>query len=440
VLDIKYICDHQEQVIDAIINKHIKLEFFDGTVNRSFGAEEFVSLLLETDSKRRQLRSTIDQLRMERNELTQAVQGADSKSREALVEQVRTLKSKLSVSETELDGVERDYSELMLRVPSVPSSSVPLGTSDSDNVVVREWGNVPSFDFDPKDHLELAEKLDIMDIPRGVKLAGPRSYFLKNEGVLLELAVCRLALDRLMEKGFELFSVPLLVKDHAMVGTGFYPGGEDQAYRVEKDQLSLIGTSEVSVTSYHADEILDIRELPRLYAGYSACFRREAGTYGKDTRGAYRVHQFHKVEQVVLCEADESRSQEMHELILGNSEEILQLLGLPYRVVIVCAGEMGQGQVFKNDIETWMPSRNGYGETHSCSTLHDFQSRRLNIKYRDGEGKIRFVHTLNNTAIASPRILIPILEVYQESDGSVMIPEALRPYMGGKDRIVPRAL
>ncbi|HEC20975.1 MAG TPA: serine--tRNA ligase, partial [Candidatus Peregrinibacteria bacterium] len=286
-----------------------------------------------------------------------------------------------------------------------------------------------------------------IDIPRGTKVAGARNYFLKGDGTRLELAVLQFALDNLAKKRFIPFTVPLLVNYEAMVGTSYFPGGEEQAYAVgvekkrgegiESDGKYLIGTSEVPVASYHADETLGEEDLPKLYAGISPCFRREAGTYGKDTHGLYRVHQFQKIEQVVVCKNDPKESRKMHELLLGNAEEILQALQLPYRVVTVCTGEMGQGQVYKNDIECWMYSRKAYGETHSCSTFHDFQARRLNLKYKDKEGKTHFCHTLNNTAIASPRILIPLLEHYQNADGSVTIPEVLRPYMGGQETISP---
>jgi len=292
-------------------------------------------------------------------------------------------------------------------------------------------------DFEPRDHVDLGESLDILDIARGVKLAGTRNYILKNEGVLLELAVLRLALDLMVERGFSPMIVPHLVKEEAMTGTGYFPLGREQAYAVEKDELFLIGTSEVSVTSFHMGEILDEKDLPRHYCGYSFCFRREAGTYGKDTRGLYRIHQFQKVEQVSVCVADEEVSVREHALLLGNAEALLQRLELPYRVVNVCSGDLGQGQVRKNDLETWMPSRGAYGETHSCSTFHDFQARRLGLRYRDADGQVRFCHTLNNTVAASPRILIPILELNQQADGSVVIPKALRPYMGGMERIGP---
>jgi seryl-tRNA synthetase len=291
----------------------------------------------------------------------------------------------------------------------------------------------------------LGQKLDIIDIPRGVKIAGSRSYFLKGDAVRLELAVLAFTLDHLIRKGFTPFAPPLLASWEAMMGTSYFPGGEEQAYAVgarqdrdgpmEADGYYLIGTSEVSVASYHQAETLSQTELPKRYCGIGNCFRREAGTYGKDTQGLYRVHQFQKVEQVVLCEADERVSAAMHAELLQNAEEVLQALALPYRVVDVCTGEMGRGQVFKNDIETWMPSRKAYGETHSCSSFHDFQARRLNIKYDAGDGGKKFVYTLNNTCIASPRILIPILENNQNADGSVTIPDVLRPYMAGQERI-----
>jgi seryl-tRNA synthetase len=239
----------------------------------------------------------------------------------------------------------------------------------------------------------------------------------------------------MIRKGFTPMLVPHLVKDDAMVGTAYFPGGEEQAYRIEKDAVNLIGTSEVPLTAYHYDEILSEAELPKRYVGMSACYRREAGTYGRDTRGIYRIHQFHKVEQVIICVADEEVSIAEHESIVRNAEEVLQALELPYRVVNVCGGDLGAPQVKKYDIETWMPGRNAYAETHSASRFYDFQARRLKLRYRDRQGKVHYAHTLNNTVIASPRILIPILEIYQQKDGSVIVPEALRPYMAGMKRI-----
>ncbi|EKD48161.1 MAG: hypothetical protein ACD_65C00093G0004 [uncultured bacterium] len=264
----------------------------------------------------------------------------------------------------------------------------------------------------------------------------------------LEMALMMYTLDKLAKKDFSPFIVPNIVNYSAMMGTSYFPGGEEQTYSlgvqkekeatIEPDEKYLAGTAEVALTSYHAEEILKEDELPKLYCGFSTCYRREAGTYGKDTHGIYRIHQFQKIEQVVICKNDPKESEKMHKLILENAEELLKDLKLPYRVVAVCAGDMGRGQYYKNDIETWMPSRNSYGETHSCSTFHDFQSRRLNLKYRDRDGKTHFCHTLNNTCVASPRILIPILEIYQQKDGSVKIPEVLIPYMGGITEINPR--
>ncbi|NDC38679.1 MAG: serine--tRNA ligase, partial [Proteobacteria bacterium] len=284
-------------------------------------------------------------------------------------------------------------------------------------------------DFAIKDHVELGKALGLLDFERGVKIAGSRSYFLKGDGARLQHAVMSLALDLMHRKGYLLMDPPHIVRYAAMMGTSYFPGGEEQAYHLDDrdPEYYLIGTSEVPVTSYHEGELLSEDELPKRYAGYSPCYRREAGTYGKDTHGLYRVHQFHKVEQVVVCKNDPAESAKFHAELLQNSEEVLQVLNLPYRVVDVCTGDMGQGQVYKNDIESWMPSRNGYGETHSCST-----------RYKDKQGKNHYCHTLNNTLVASPRVLIPLLEIYQQSDGSIAIPEVLRPYMGGQERITKR--
>jgi len=289
-----------------------------------------------------------------------------------------------------------------------------------------------------KDHVELGAALDIIDIPRGVKLAGTRNFILKGAGALMHQAILRLGIDRMIAKGYTMLTVPVLVNESVMYGTGYFPVGRDQAYLVERDGMSLVGTAEVPMTAYHADEILDEAELPRKYMALSTCFRREAGAAGKDTYGLYRIHYFDKVEQVIICRNDEQASLEHHHEILRNAEEVLAALELPYRVVNVCTGDLGQGQVQKFDIETWMPSRNSYGETHSASRFHDFQARRLNLRYRDADGKVRFCHTLNNTVIASPRVLISMLELHQNADGSVTVPEALRPYMGGMESITPK--
>ena len=331
-----------------------------------------------------------------------------------------------------------EYDALMLTVPNLPAAEVPEGVDDRDNVELRKVGEVPGFEFEPRDHLELGKHLGILDIERGVRLSGTRFYVLRGAGALLHRAVLQLALDHMVAKGFEPFEVPVLVRDPAMVGTAYFPGGEEQAYRLEKDQLNLVGTAEVPLTAFRGDEILDPSELPLRVVAQSMCFRREAGAAGKDTRGLYRIHQFSKVEQVVVLPPDDEASRAEHQAILRNSEEVLELLGLPYRVVNVCGGDLGQPQVQKFDIETWMPSRQGYGETHSASRFHDFQARRLGLRTRNDKGDTVFCHTLNNTVVASPRILIPILELYQQADGSVVVPSALRRYMGGLEVIEPR--
>ncbi len=406
-----------------IVKKAVRDKLMSADIDRLLALDEII----------RDQTKLCDNLRAERNTLSkQAAQGED---RERVVARVRAVKEELTALEAGILAEKAEFDAIMLTVPSVPAPEVPVGRGEEDNVELRRVGEVRAFDFAFKDHVELCESLDLLDVPRAVKFAGSRSYFLKNEGVLLEMAICRFVLDFLRARGFTPMSVPLMVKESAMRGTGYFPIGYDQAYHITEDELFLIGTSEVSLVSYHQDEILKLDELPLRYAGYSSCFRREAGTYGKDTRGLYRVHQFQKVEQVVLCENDAAKAEALHYEILGNTEAILQALELPYRVCLACTGEIGIGQIRKHEVETWMPSRGAYCETHSCSTLSDFQARRSGIRYRDADGNVKFCYTLNNTGIASPRILIPLLENHQNADGSVTIPAALRPYMGGQSVI-----
>jgi seryl-tRNA synthetase len=394
-----------------------------------------VDRLLDVDRQRRALITEIEQLRAERNRHSKQVSGVPPGGREALLAETRAITARLKHSETALAPLEEEFERLMLQVPNVPAPDVPEGLTDADNVEIRRWGERPAFAFAPRDHVELGEMLDLIDIKRAVRIAGTRTYYLKNEAVLLEWAVLRFTLDHMIRKGFTPMLVPHLVKDEAMIGTAYFPGGEEQAYRLEKDGVNLIGTSEVPLTAYHYDEILHEAELPKRYVGISTCYRREAGTYGRDTHGIYRIHQFHKVEQVIISVADEQVSIAEHERIVHNAEEVLQALQLPYRVVNVCGGDLGAPQVKKFDIETWMPGRNAYAETHSASRFYDFQARRLKLRYRDRQGRVHYAHTLNNTVIASPRILIPLLEIYQQADGSVVVPEVLRAYMGGMERI-----
>ncbi len=423
MLDINYIRNNADIVKKAVADKLMDVD---------------IDRLLEINASIRSMTASAESLRAERNSLSKQMPKMQGEEKDAAIKRVRAIKEELAELENRLSRSKAEFDAIMLTVPSVPAPEVPVGKSEEDNVEIRRWGEIPTFGFPARDHVELAEKLDIIDIPRAVKFAGSRSYFLKNEGVLLEMAICRFVIDFLVSRGFTPMTVPHMVRECAMQGTGYFPIGYDQAYKITEDELFLIGTSEVSLVAYHQNEILDYDELPKRYAGYSTCYRREAGTYGKDTRGLYRVHQFQKVEQVIICRNDDKEAEEMHYEILRNTEEILQALELPYRVALACTGEIGIGQVRKHEVETWMPSRNNYCETHSCSTLNDFQARRLNIRYRDRDGSLKYAYTLNNTGIASPRILIPLLEIYQNEDGSVTIPKVLRPYMNNREKILPK--
>ncbi len=393
--------------------------------------------LLQLDERRRQLMRGAEDGKAEQKRRSKAVGGLSAEARAAELTSLGDLKARLIGEEAELATVTAEWEALMLRVPNIPSAQVPPGRDDTENVEVRRVGAVPDKGFPLLDHVELGRRLGIIDIERGVRISGSRFYVLLGAGALLHRAVLSLALEHMVKKGFVPMEVPVLVRDPAMIGTAYFPGGEDQAYRLERDELNLVGTAEVPVTSFRAGEILEESELPLKYVAQSYCFRREAGAAGKDTRGLYRIHQFQKVEQVVILQADAEASRAMHEHIVRNAEEVLEALELPYRVVNVCGGDLGLSQVQKYDIETWMPSRGGYGETHSASRFHDFQARRLNLRYRDARGETRFCHTLNNTVIASPRVLIPILELYQQKDGSVVVPKALRPWMGGVEVLEP---
>jgi seryl-tRNA synthetase len=410
----------------------------------SVSVKEFLAL----DERRKALVGDVDAMRAEKNRVSKEVPAMKGEAKEKIIKEMKVLGDKQKKKETELDAVEAEWKAMLLQFPSIPHPRVPVGKDDKDNVEAMRWGAVPTFDYETKDHVALGEELDLFDIPRGVKVAGSRAYFLKGDGARLQQALLHYATDHLVNKGWALFSPPLMAGWESLMGTGFFPGAEEQTYAlgaqqkrgesIAPDDLYLIGTSEVSVASYHKDETLKEADLPKRYCGISACFRREAGTYGKDTHGLYRVHQFDKVEQVVLCPADENQALALFEEIRVNAEEVLRALNLPYRILDVCTGDMGKGKVFMQDIETWMPSRNGFGETHSCSYLGAFQARRLNIKYEKADGTKEYVHTLNNTCIALPRILIPILEMYQNADGSVTIPEVLRPYMNGQTVIKKR--
>lgn len=420
MLDIKFIRQNADKVKWAAEVKNVDCD---------------VDRLLAIDGKLLAIRRELQDIQTTKNASGKRIPKAPPDEKQKLIAEMTDLKKREKELEAESEQLQPQYDKLMLAAPQVPADDAPIGQSEADNVELRRVGEIRQFDFDPLDHVELGKRLGLIDIPRGVKVAGSRSYFLTGPGAMLHWAVLRYAMDFMISQGYCPISPPVLVRDAAMQGTGFYPGGEEQAYQCERDALSLVGTAEVPVTAYHMDEILDADELPKKYVALSSCFRREAGTYGKDTTGVYRIHQFEKVEQVIVCRNDPEHSAQLHEEILANSEAVLQALELPYRIIGVCTGDMGQGKVKQYDVETYMPSRNSYGETHSASRYHDFQARRLNLRYRDAEGKIQVCHTLNDTVVASPRILISILELYQNADGSVTIPKVLQPYMAGREKI-----
>jgi seryl-tRNA synthetase len=403
-----------------------------------------VDRALALDTEKRRLLTAREAAKAEQNRLGKqmATLAGDAKA-EALARS-KALKADVERIALELSPVDAELATLMLTAPNPPADDVPDGATDADNVEVRRAGEPRAFDFAPKDHVDLMAALHWYDVDRAGRIAGSRSYILEGDAVLLEQSILRLGLDLITSRGFTPLAVPVLVKEAALRGTAYFPGAEEQTYKIENptfdDQSAwLVGTSEVSVTAYRAGEILDGALLPLRYAGISPCFRREAGTYGKDARGLYRVHQFNKVEQVIVDVADETKSRAHLEDIVRNAEDLLKALELPYRVVTVCTGDMGRGQIRKYDLEAWMPSRNGYGETHSASMFGEFQARRLDLRYRDAEGKVRICHTLNNTVVATPRILIPLLENHQRADGSIAIPAALRPYLGGRTEFRPRS-
>lgn len=401
----------------------------------SFNVEE----LLKLDDERRALLLIVEQKRAEQNQKSERVSHTViPERRRLLVEELRTLKGGLEEQETKLKAIMQKWQALMLQVPNIPDMSVPDGADASENKEVRAWGEKPQFSFQPKSHIELLEAVDALDVLRGGEVSGFRGYFLKNDAALLSFALWQFALEHFLKKGgFTPLLVPSLVRRQTLLGTGYLPQGEPDLYKTQ-DGDYLAGTAEVAAMAYFADTTLTEQELPKKILAFSPCFRREAGSYGKQEKGLYRVHEFYKLEQVVLCEAAHETSVRLHEELTKNAEELVQALQIPYHMVINCGGDLGLGQVKKYDIECWIPSDKKYGETHSSSYFHDFQTRRLNIRYRDGAGTLRFAHSLNNTALATPRLLIPLVENNQQEDGSIIIPEVLRKYMG-KEVIQPKS-
>jgi len=427
MIEIRQIREKPEKFKKAAKDKHLEAD---------------VDRLLEVDAKLRYTKAMLQNTTTDKNRIGKSIPTLSGDEKDSALVTLSDLKKDESEYQERIKELQPEFDKLILQVAQPANDGVPIGKDDTENVEIRKEGKIRKFDFEPKDHVQLGLALGIIDIERGVKLAGTRNYVLKGDGALLHWAVLRFAMDQMVSKGYVPMSVPVLMKDEAMTGTGFFPGSEDQTYQMEKDKLNLAGTAEVPLTAYHMGEILNGEELPLKYVALSSCFRREAGAAGKDTYGLYRIHQFDKIEQVVICKNSVEESNKFHEEILANAEAVMQALELPYRVANVCTGDLGRGQAKKYDIETWMPSRGNYCETHSASKFYEFQARRLNLRYKEKVGArdtghgTRFCHTLNNTVIASPRILIPILELYQNTDGSITIPKVLRPYMGGKERIV----
>lgn len=425
MLDLAWIRENADAVREGAKRKRIEVD---------------VDRLLALDVERRKLIHLEEQAKAEQNALGKQVASLQGDSKQTALARLKQMKQAVKTHAEALAPIQTEIDTLLLAVPNPPDADVPDGDDDKANVEVRRSAEPPTFDFEPKDHVALMQQHDMLEIERAGKLAGSRSYILKGVAVELEQAILRLGQDLITDRGYTLLSVPVVVKEWALRGTAYFPGAEEQTYKIanptaDDEDSWLVGTSEVSVTALHGGEILDIADLPLRYAGLSPCFRREAGTYGKDTRGVYRVHQFNKVEQVVIDVADEEKTLAHHKEILANAEAMLDLLELPYRVTMTATGDIGRSATCKYDIEAWMPGRNEWGETHTASRFRDFQARRLNLRYRDEDGKVRFCYTLNNTVIATPRVMVAFLEMHQQVDGSIRIPKALQPYMKGRAQI-----
>ncbi|MCC7356044.1 MAG: serine--tRNA ligase [Candidatus Doudnabacteria bacterium] len=444
MLDIKYIRDNEDVIKKAITDKRL-----------SFNLDE----LLEVDAHRRELLAEVEGLQATKNAVSKEIPKLSEAEKKGKILEMQEIDTRQTEQKAILREVDQRYHALLLQVPNIPAPEAPIGPDESGNVPWSYWSpatghvdpkdtgkvaEVPTkFEFEIKDHLALGQDLDLIDIEAGVKTSGFRGYYLKNQAVMLQQALIQHALKKLQQKGFTLFAPPTMVREFALVGSGHFPAGREEIYQIAnsgeveagvensaKESMYLVGTSEASLLAYYADKVFEEKDLPITVSGVSACYRSEVGSYGKDARGLYRIHEFQKVEQMVICKADIAESDKWLEALRETAEEILQDLKLPYRVLNICTGDMGAGKYKMYDIETWMPSRNGYGETHSDSSFTDWQARRINIRYKDSEGNMKFAYTLNNTAIASPRILIPLLENYQQADGSVVVPEVLRPYVG----------
>jgi seryl-tRNA synthetase len=418
MLALDFVRANRETVERAIREKNVALSLDD---------------LLALDTQVRALKTEIEALRAERNAISAQFPKAAPEEKAELGRKAKEAGARIGILEGQLAGEEAALNALMLQLPGIPYEGAPVGPDESFNTVIRTVGEPPRFDFEPLDHVGLIEENDWAELSRVTQVSGSRTYCLKGRLALLETKLMGWALERIAAAGFTPITVPALAREQAFLNQGQFPGHREETYELPNDDLWLAGTAEVVLTSLHAGEIIEADKLPILYAGFSPCFRREAGSAGKDVRGLLRVHQFVKVEQYVICEADDAQSAEWHARLLGLAEELLQALEIPYQVIETSTGDMGLGKYRMNDIESWVPSLSKYRETHSCSTLHDWQARRANLRYRGADGRVRFAHTLNNTALASPRILVPLLENHQTADGRVKLPKALQELMGGTE-------
>jgi len=406
------------------------------TVERAIaqkGVDLDLDVLLGLETETRALKTQIDELRASRNAISAKFKDAKPEEKAALGAEAKAAGAKAGELESQLGEKDAALKALMLKLPGIPYAGAPVGPDESFNEVIRTEGEPPKFGFEPLDHVALIEKNDWADLSRIVQVSGSRTYCLKGRLAILEMKLMAYAMDKIAAAGFTAITVPAIAREQAFLNQGQFPGHVEETYALPNDDAYLAGTAEVALTSLHSGEIVENAKLPILYAGYSPCFRREAGSAGKDVRGLLRVHQFLKVEQWVMCEADEAQSASWHAKLLELAESLLKDLEIPYQVIETSTGDMGLGKYRMNDIESWVPSLGKYRETHSCSTLHDWQARRANLRYRDADGKVRFAHTLNNTALASPRILVPLLENHQTENGQVRLPKALRELMGGDE-------
>jgi seryl-tRNA synthetase len=415
MLALDYIKANRETVARAIRDKGVDLD---------------LDTLLALDAEVRAAKTEIDRLRAERNAVSARFKDATPEEKAELGRQAKEAGARASALENDLAAKDGELGALMLKLPGIPYEGAPVGPDESFNTVIRTEGTPRQFDFEPLDHVALIEKNGWGELSRVTQVSGSRTYCLKGALALLETKLMGWALEKISDAGFSPITVPAIARTQAFLNQGQFPGHEEETYQLPNDELWLAGTAEVVLTSLHSGEILEADKLPVLYAGFSPCFRREAGSAGKDVRGLLRVHQFVKVEQYVICEADDAQSAEWHARLLELAESLLRDLEIPYQVIETSTGDMGLGKYRMNDIESWVPSLGKYRETHSCSTLHDWQARRANIRYRGSDGKVRFAHTLNNTALASPRILVPLLENHQTADGRVLLPKSMQQLMG----------